>query len=786
MLIKRERATIETGWEKPFGMPDLLYRLLKKRGIQSVEEARSFLKPESQPLTDPEEIPNLHEACEKIRKTVMAGYRICVYGDYDVDGVCSSVIMIRAIQYLGGDVISYIPSRHEEGYGLNRDAIKKLSSEGIKLLITVDCGIAEKENVLYAESLDMDVIVTDHHRASDATMPDCLVVSSGSCAFPLNSLCGAGVAFKIACSLHPDCAQSMIDIAALATVADVVPMVGENRIITSKGIKKIKNDPSIGLKALMDVAGISQSDVTEETLGFQLGPRVNAAGRIKSARIAFDLLMSDNIMDASAIARELNAVNTYRSSEEALIFAQAEEQLDNYDFTKRKAIVLYSEGWNPGVIGIAASKLMEKYHFPVILFSITEGVLKGSCRSIEGIDIYLALKECSSFIEKFGGHKAAAGLTVKLENLNDFCCALDEYLEMNIPGHVYIPVIEYDTEASVSELNIQTALLMEKMRPFGPSNEPPVIFSEFIPADLKKIGKDQNHLKLSMTDENGNRVNALWFGHGKDINLFSGHACMIGNLSVNRFNGSISAQMQIRYLLPPNDPFETNEKTVGEAAHAFLTDIMYTELHPRNIRVISCSTAIEMIRDNIQGVVCVFASLSSAKVFYDMLDCEIVPDVVIGKWTQDDRSFTAVSVCPTGEIPVGVHTVISFDIDISFLKIKTGVQLINVSDFEHNDWKNDIPNVNDLRNVYIGLRDISSRPFYKKEVADYYSALSAEYNISYACAALSCEILSHINLIRIDPASETIELIYPALKADPEEEPLYRKLLDVKEGRLCE
>lgn len=785
MLRLKQKTPVAETWSKPDGMPELLYRLLLLRGIKSVDESRRFLTPAKQPLNPPDLFPNLSKACVEIKTEIQSGTRICVYGDYDADGVCASVILYDALRKLGANVIVYIPSRQNEGYGMNEEALRKLKAEGTGLIITVDCGISEKTNIEYAQKLGMKVIVSDHHRGDISSIPDCLIVAAQMGEYPDPYLCGAGVAYKIACGLYPEAENDYIDIAAIATVADIVPMRGENRTITARGIEKIRKSPRVGIKAILDTATVNNENCDEATIGFQIAPRINAAGRLRDAMKAFDLLNARDENEARAIALEIEGFNNERRSQEDTIVKEAHEMLRGYDFTNRRAITLYSDKWNPGVIGIAASKLLEEYHYPVLLFALSEGVLRGSCRSIEGIDIYETLKACSEHLIKFGGHKAAAGLSLKEEEFVFFTNTLDEYLRNNIASEVYLPTVEYETSADISDFNAECAKLINRLRPFGPQNEFPVLLSEFKATNVKRIGKDERHLKLYVTNGDGDYCEAVWFGHGTDAEIFGEKpvkAC--GQMLLNANNGTERAQFRIDSLIPYEGLAAFDDIPDKAILPSFLTDLLYTDRKSGSARIISTYMAENILRDNLQGVALVFTSKETALDFARRLDPEIVPDVVYGKWSTDDKAFTSITVCPRGDMPAGLHTVISFDVDAMILPdIRPGTELINISDpGEAPEWKRELPDIDTMRAVYRVLRSICSRPLYAKSSDAYYHETACECGISESSAVAAIAVLSHMELIRIIEDEHKMIFLPVSGKADINNDGVFKRICELKCG----
>lgn len=458
MRRKMQRGQAAHAWPRSEGMSELLYQLLLRRGIASAAEAERFLHPDREQLHDPMLLSGMEGALSLLRKARQGGQRVWVYGDYDVDGVCASALLSQALSLYGLQASTYIPSRHREGYGLNEAAVREIAAEAgcpqeRALLITVDCGISCAAEVALARELGLDVIVTDHHRPGDL-LPDCPVINPLLGDYPFGYLCGAGVAFKLSCALLGwELASRFLDLAALATVADIVPLADENRVLVYLGLQAINEHPRPGLQALIRTAGLKGRSLTAGNIGFQLGPRLNASGRLGDARRALNLLCGTDAAELDRIAQELEEENAERKRVEAQILEEAHRQMEGYDLLAHRILVLTGEGWNSGVIGLAASRLVGEYHYPTILLSASDGVCTGSCRSIPAVDIYMALCSCADLMIRFGGHRQAAGLTIEQKNVPELIERLDAYLREHTCPEDYIPEAEYDLELPLTLLS---------------------------------------------------------------------------------------------------------------------------------------------------------------------------------------------------------------------------------------------------------------------------------------------------------------------------------------------
>src|SRR5215210_7863806 len=404
---------------RELGISEITAAVLVRRGSDSPEAARAFLAAEP-PGHDPFLLGDMHAACERIRTAVAAGTRICVHGDYDVDGICATALAVLTLRELAADVSWHLPSRFDEGYGVSAATIGRLAGDDVGLVLTVDCGITAVHEVAEAKGLGLDVIVTDHHRPGE-TLPACPIVATRPSNYPFPELCGTGVMLKLAEALGVDSTRRL-DLVALATIADVVPLVDENRALASAGLLALARTQSPGLQALMAAAGVDPAAVDAGAVGFRLAPRINAAGRLGHPRIALDLLLTEDRDEAKRLAGELERLNRDRQAVEERIVREALARVQEWPEAKqrRRGYVLAHEGWHEGVIGIVASRLVERFHRPVVLIAGGEDAWKGSGRSIPAFDLHAALGSCAPLLERFGGHRAAAGLSIRPERIAEF------------------------------------------------------------------------------------------------------------------------------------------------------------------------------------------------------------------------------------------------------------------------------------------------------------------------------------------------------------------------------
>jgi len=498
---------------RELGVSPVTARLLCIRGMGAIEDARRFLAPRLEDLHDPFALADMATAVDRILTAIAAKERIAVHGDYDVDGVTSTVILRRALELLGADVVHFIPERFRDGYGLQPATIDRLHGDGIQLIISVDCGIRADEAATRARELGIDLIITDHHEP-DASLPDALAVINPKrhdCTYPDKNLAGVGVALKLVQALcgrtgHANWLSAFVKIAAIGTLADVVPLTGENRIIAKLGLGMLSKGPhKIGLRALLDVCGLSGREIDSYHIGFVVAPRVNAAGRMSTPDIAARLLLaSDEAMgeEARALAEQLNSENVRRQQEEAEIVAQARKIVEtDLEVGSRTVIVVAGDGWHRGVIGIVASKLVDAFHRPAIVISIDGDVAHGSCRSIPSFNMLGALESCGELMTKFGGHKQAAGLTLESGRIRELRARVNEYADSRLGPDDLRPRLWIDGSLAFRSINEQVISELATLAPFGAGNPCPIFRTSNVeivdgPRRLK-----ERHLKMAFKQD---------------------------------------------------------------------------------------------------------------------------------------------------------------------------------------------------------------------------------------------------------------------------------------------
>jgi single-stranded-DNA-specific exonuclease len=544
------------------GLSEITASVLVRRGYGDPEEARAFLAGE-QPLHDPFLLGDMAVAAERIRAAVAAGRRICVHGDYDVDGICATVLAVLVLRELGADVDWHLPSRFDEGYGVNGGTLERLAEEGCGLVLTVDCGITAVDEVRRAGELGLEVIVTDHHRPTDQ-LPDCPLVATRPSTYPFPELCGTGVVYKLGQALlGPDSEilRRHLDLVALATIADVVPLLGENRALTIAGLRGLARTQKPGLQALMKVAHVDPATVDTGHVGFRLAPRINAAGRLGHPRAALELLLTDDADEARRLADRLEELNRDRQAVEETIVRAAIAQVEEWPESKqrRKAYVLWGEDWHEGVIGIVASRLVERYHRPVVLLAGGEPLWKGSGRSIPSFDLHGALGACAQLLERFGGHRAAAGLSIRSEHIESFADAFAAQAEDLLAPDDLVPTTVVDAVLPRgAKLTLELCEELRRLAPFGLGNPDVTLLAAGCElGDLATVGEGK-HLRFRVQREGRDAGGAIAFGQGTQLDRYrrAGRYDVAFRLHENRWNGTVAPQLVVRHVFDADDRFD--------------------------------------------------------------------------------------------------------------------------------------------------------------------------------------------------------------------------------------
>ena len=538
---------------KKHNISELLAKVLINRGIDEDTKITKFLHPSLDDLYNPYDFIGMEDAVNRIIDAITNQEYITIYGDYDVDGITSTTILYKFLTTLNAKVDYYLPNRLQEGYGLNEDAVKLIKEKGTNLLITVDCGISGNEEVEFAKSLGMDVIITDHHECPEI-IPNCVAVIDAKRpdnTYPFNSLAGCGVAFKLVQAIcikqnrpKEDYLQ-YLDIVALGTVADIVPLIDENRVIVKFGLEMMRKTDNYGLKALINTSGVK--NLESYSISFGLAPRINACGRMGQADLALKMLITDNAKEAITIAEQLSQMNRERQEIERAIWEEAVKQIeDSPNIKNSKIIVVASENWHHGVIGIVSSKITESYYKPSILICIEGEEGKGSGRSVDGFDLHAALTNCKDYLEKFGGHEMAIGLTIKKDKIEDFREAISKYAEDKLPDTA-LPTIRYDAEINNKDISKETVNELKLLEPFGEMNPAPIFAYKGVKVDSIRTLTNDKHLKLNVKEEH--RIfPAIAFNMGqlKNSIRMGDKADILCTIEINSYNGLDMLQLNIK------------------------------------------------------------------------------------------------------------------------------------------------------------------------------------------------------------------------------------------------
>jgi single-stranded-DNA-specific exonuclease len=544
---------------KELDLSEITASVLVRRGYGNPGAARAFLAGE-QPLHDPFQLGDMTPAVERIRAAVAERKRICVHGDYDVDGICATVLAVLVLRELGADVEWHLPSRFDEGYGVSGHTLERLADEGCGLVVTVDCGITAVDEVERARGLGLDVIVTDHHRPADR-LPDCPIVATRTSDYPFPDLCGTGVVYKLGQALlgaDSDVLRRHLDLVALATIADVVPLVGENRSLAIAGLRGLARTQKPGLRALMKVAALDPATVDAGNVAFRLAPRINAAGRLGHPRAALELLLTTDTDEARDLANRLEDLNRDRQAVEDKILRAAIAEVEGWPEAKRRrrAYVVWGEDWHEGVIGIVASRLVDR---PVVLIAGTDGLWKGSGRSIAAFDLHEALGSCSSFLERFGGHRAAAGLSIRPDMIEPFAEAFAARAELKLPQEELTPTTIVDAVLPRgARLTLDLCQELGRLAPFGLGNPDVTLLAAGCElGDLATVG-DGKHLRFRVHRGGHDAGGAIAFGQGTKLDRYrrQGRYDVAFRLQENHWNGTVAPQLVVRHVFDADDRFD--------------------------------------------------------------------------------------------------------------------------------------------------------------------------------------------------------------------------------------
>lgn len=550
-IIKSATPDQSASLSNALGVDPIIAQLLINRSISDVAEASDFLKADLSGLNDPYLFKDMDKAVERIRLAAKNAETILVFGDYDVDGVTSSVILNKIFKKMGIKVVHHIPHRMTDGYGLNHDIAEIAHQQNVTLMITIDCGVTACAEVQTIRDRGIDVIIIDHHEPSEQGLPNATAIidpKQKDCQYPFTELASAGLAFKLAQALLPELDQELLDLVALGTVADVAPLRSENRVLVKAGLKQILQTQNKGLKALLELTKIKKKPITPFHIGFVLGPRINAAGRMDSAHTSLDLFLSENEVEARSLAQELDSYNYNRQKMQNNTITEAlsivESQINTTD---EKVIVLNKEGWHKGVLGIVASRLTDKYYRPAVVISTENGVGTASCRSIDGFHIQNALEQCHHMLENFGGHEGAAGLTIKAEQIDPFRKLINEIAQNTLEVKKLAPKLHVDCEIPLSQVTLELADTVEQLQPFGEGNPTPVFCSRRLNAKSYPQILGRGTLKF-WVDNGETSLSVIGFGMEKFADMVKPGAKLdlAYEVSIDDWNKAPQAQLRLK------------------------------------------------------------------------------------------------------------------------------------------------------------------------------------------------------------------------------------------------
>jgi single-stranded-DNA-specific exonuclease len=563
LWIERPRSEALQGvdLQRRLGVSHLAEEVLRRRDLSSLEEVREFLEARLSAMPDPFQMADMQRAVERLAQALRQGEGIAVHGDYDVDGVTGTALMVETLRAIGGRVSYHIPMRLKDGYGLCLEALESCAAAGARVAVSVDCGISAHRQAQRAAELGLDLIITDHHQPSEM-LPQALAIVNPArrdCSFPYKHLAGVGVVFLLLVALRKHLRESGywtksaepdlrygLDLVALGSIADIVPLKGLNRALTKAGLELLSHSGRPGLQALKQVAAVDK--VTCGTVGFRLAPRINAAGRLEDASVGVELLLKRSVEDAMPAAELLDQVNRQRQVLEQQTLEEADERWQRETSGATHSIVLADARWHPGVIGIVASRLVEKYHRPTVLIALNEGAGKGSARSIKGLHLYQALQDCHACLQGFGGHEFAAGLSIGAEKIPEFARRFEAVARQRLSPDDLLPRQFHDGEITLEEIDADDLLALERLAPYGPGNPQPLFLARGVHLQCIQVA-GESHLRF-LACQGGCGLSAIAFGMADRRHQLDGPQDILFIPSLNDWRGKVSIQLQVKHIRP--------------------------------------------------------------------------------------------------------------------------------------------------------------------------------------------------------------------------------------------
>ena len=572
-MTSKERK-IEEQLVQQFPNCPAIARLLVLRGIKSADDVRSFFYPSLRQMPDPFLMKNMDKAVARLNQALGAKEKIMVYGDYDVDGTTAVALVYKYLQNFYSKLVYYIPTRDDEGYGISLQSIDYAASIGVKLIIVLDCGIKAIDEIAYAKSKGIDFIVCDHH-VPDDELPEAAAILNPKLPddnYPYKGLSGCGVGFKFMQAFAKSnginvmySLDNMLDLVAVSIAADIVPITGENRVMAYYGLRRLNNNPNVGLRSIIRMCGLSNKELAISDIIFKIGPRINASGRMESGQESVELLVAKDSIQANEICKRIDQYNSNRKELDRQITVEANKIIERHSqaLDGKKPIVIYDRNWHKGVIGIVAARLAELYFRPSVVLTYSNGVATGSSRSVRGFDVYAAIKSCRDLLENFGGHTNAVGLSIKEENIPEFRRRLTAYVEEHIHDEQVTPTLDIDCELGFDDINSSFLRFLRMFNPFGPENQKPVFVTKGVvdAGTSKLVGKKMEHIKLDMVDSKGNKVmNGIAFGMAQYFDYIKQHkpfdVCY--TVEENKHRNSSTVQLMVKAIKISEDAEPVN------------------------------------------------------------------------------------------------------------------------------------------------------------------------------------------------------------------------------------
>lgn len=770
------------------GICDITAKLLIKRGITDLESAKKFLYPDTEDLLDPYLLNDMEKAVNAVKKHIEKGSRICILGDYDVDGVTSTALLYTALNEMGALVSYYIPSRQDEGYGLTMASLENIMAKQPNLVITVDCGVTSINEVAELYKRGVEVVITDHHKCFDI-LPDCEAVVNPNrldSSYPFKSLAGVGVVSKLVQALlGKEYMLQYSDMIALGTIADLMPVLSENRIYISKGLERVNSEKcNDGIKSLINVSGLNGKKLSARDIAFMLSPRINAGGRLDNNSKSVELLIELDQRILDKISKELNELNSKRQQIVNNIYKNALAKLKaKKDLYNDYAIILADSTYNHSVIGIVASKLVEQFNRPVIMFAQEEDVLVGSARSINGIDIHKVLSSCSDLYDRFGGHEQAAGLTLKAEHYEDFITRINAYIKENVRSSILIPSVTYDLKLHIKDISESLIRELDLLEPFGMKNPMPVFYINGNFIEAKKIGAGKSHLRFLISEGDNSKISGVAFsaGHLADEAGASQNADIVGRAELNEWNGRKSVQLNASYIdFKRNFDINYLENMSFRFFDAKLDNIIYnyniTQQIRHDFKPITKKEICDIFNSNIWNNIIFCGSYEAA----EFIKNNVLADIVYYNEYMEylsgaDLLYNSVVYAPLFEKMQDIWFNNAVYIDCEPMgNISQNSYYLKLKD----DWEFTADRDN-LIKCYTAIKNTTTKKTYSSYEQIYDEVCNYDNSIELSLFYTSVRVFKELKLIEIDNASSINIKIKNGVKTDLQNSILYKALNNI-------